>query len=38
MVNIVRPRLNDYHGILMLQDKVDFAIPLSKVSTIWATW
>lgn len=25
--NIVRPRLNDYHGILMLQDKVDFAIP-----------
>ena len=24
---IVRPRLNDYHGILMLQDKVDFAIP-----------
>lgn len=24
---LVRPRLNDYHGILMLQDKVDFAIP-----------
>lgn len=24
---IVRPRLNDYHGILLLQDKVDFAIP-----------
>ena len=24
---IVRPRLNDYHGILLLQDKVDYAIP-----------
>ena len=27
MENIVRPRLNDYHGILLLQDKVDFVIP-----------
>lgn len=27
MENIVRPRLNDYYGILLLQDKVDFAIP-----------
>lgn len=27
MESIVRPRLNDYHGILLLQDKVDFAIP-----------
>ena len=27
MNTIVRPRLNDYHGILLLQDKVDFAIP-----------
>ena len=27
MDSIVRPRLNDYHGILLLQDKVDFAIP-----------
>ena len=27
MENIVRPRLNDYHEILLLQDKVDFAIP-----------
>lgn len=24
---IIRPRLNDYHGILLLQDKVDYAIP-----------
>ena len=24
---IVRPRLNDYHGIFLLQDKVDYAIP-----------
>lgn len=24
---LVRPRLNDYHGILLLQDKVDYAIP-----------
>lgn len=24
---IVRPRLNDYHGIFLSQDKVDFAIP-----------
>lgn len=24
---IVRPRLNDYYGILLLQDKVDYAIP-----------
>ena len=27
MNTIVRPRLNDYHGILLLQDKVDYAIP-----------
>lgn len=27
MNTIVRPRLNDYHGILLLQDKVDDAIP-----------
>ena len=27
MDTIIRPRLNDYYGILMLQDKVDFAIP-----------
>lgn len=27
MSTIIRPRLNDYHGILLLQDKVDFAIP-----------
>lgn len=27
MDTIVRPRLNDYHGILLLQDKVDYAIP-----------
>lgn len=27
MSTIVRPRLNDYHGILLLQDKVDYAIP-----------
>lgn len=27
MENVVRPRLNDYYGILLLQDKVDFAIP-----------
>ena len=24
---IVRPRLNDYYGIPLLQEKVDFAIP-----------
>ena len=24
MDTIVRPRLNDYHGILLLQDKVDY--------------
>ena len=24
---IIRPRLNDYHGILLLQDKVDYVIP-----------
>ena len=27
MNTIVRPRLNDYHGILLLQDKVDYVIP-----------
>lgn len=27
MESIVRPRLNDFHGIPLLQDKVDFAIP-----------
>ena len=27
MDTIIRPRLNDYHGILLLQDKVDYAIP-----------
>ena len=27
METIVRPRLNDYYGILLLQDKVDYAIP-----------
>ena len=27
MGTIIRPRLNDYHGILLLQDKVDYAIP-----------
>lgn len=27
MSTIIRPRLNDYYGILLLQDKVDFAIP-----------
>ena len=27
MDTIVRPRLNDFHGILLLQDKVDYAIP-----------
>lgn len=27
MENIVRPRLNDFYGIPLLQDKVDFAIP-----------
>lgn len=27
MNTIVRPRLNDYHRILLLQDKVDYAIP-----------
>lgn len=27
MESVVRPRLNDCHGILLLQDKVDFAIP-----------
>lgn len=27
METIVRPRLNDFHGILLLQDSVDYAIP-----------
>ena len=27
MSTVIRPRLNDYYGILLLQDKVDFAIP-----------
>ncbi len=27
MESIVRPRLNDFYGIPLLQDKVDFAIP-----------
>ena len=27
METIVRPRLNDFHGILLPQDSVDYAIP-----------
>ena len=27
METIVRPRLNDFHGILLLQDSVDYVIP-----------
>lgn len=27
METIVRPRLNDFYGILLLQDSVDYAIP-----------